>query len=71
MRQQDAFVLTDCAGLVVWPVEGRLALEHDKGVVFVRVRMKPILAIGCIGLQHDPHLELVRGVAGIDPNVPP
>jgi hypothetical protein len=41
MRQQHAFVLADRAGLAVRPVEGRLALEHDKGVVLVRGAWSP------------------------------
>src|SRR5215468_8399546 len=45
VRQQHAFVLADRADLAVRPVEGHLALEHDKGVVLVRVRMQSVLAI--------------------------
>jgi len=56
VRRQHALVLADCSGLVVRPIEGRLALKDNKGVVFVGVGVQPVLAVRRVGLQHDPHL---------------
>src|SRR5712671_8030500 len=50
VRQKHAFVLADRAGLVVWPIESRFALQDDKGVVLVRMGVQTVLTVCRIGL---------------------
>src|SRR5207245_6328367 len=58
--QHDALVLAHVGVTAVGVVVARLALQHDEGVVFVRMRVQTVLAARGIDLERRPHVVGLR-----------